>query len=268
MVITSKENHLVKQWKQLSSDGKTRKKQALFACEGARLCADAALSGVGVCAVLYTAQAAKTYGDRLQIVLDVAKNAYEITPQIAAFMADTQSPQGVFCICEMQKHILSPENLRPNGKYLALEDVQDPSNLGTVIRTAEALGIDGILLSAGCCDVYSPKVLRGSMGGVFRLHILHTADMCETAVALRDAGMHTYACVPADTATPISELSFAEGCVCFIGNEGNGLRRSTIDACERSVTIPMAGRAESLNAAMAAGIVLWEMTRPTEDCRG
>lgn len=264
MVIASKENHLVKQWKQLSNDGKARKKQSLFACEGARLCADAALSGVCILAVLYTARAAETYQDRLQAVLDVAKNAYEITPQVASFMADTQSPQGVFCICEMQKRILSPDELRINGRYLALEDLQDPSNLGAVIRTAEALGIDGVLLSTGCCDEYSPKVLRGSMGGVFRQQILHTADMCETATALRDAGMRTFACVPADTATPISGLSLGEGCVCFIGNEGNGLRQSTIDACELSVTIPMAGRAESLNAAMAAGIVIWEMTRPTE----
>ncbi|MBP3381515.1 MAG: RNA methyltransferase [Clostridia bacterium] len=264
MRISSKENHLIKQWKQLSNDGKARKKQSLFACEGARLCADAALSGVCINVVLYTEHAAKTYGDRLNAVLAVAKNAYEITPQIASFMADTQSPQGIFCICAMQKRNLSSDDLHTNGKYLALEDVQDPSNLGTIIRTAEALGIDGILLSAGCCDVYSAKVLRGSMGGVFRQQILHTADMGETAVALRKAGMHTYACVPADTATPISRLPLNKGCVCFIGNEGNGLRQSTIDACELSVTIPMAGRAESLNAAMAAGIVLWEMTRPTE----
>ena len=265
MVITSKENHLVKQWKQLSNDGKARKKQALFACEGARLCADAALSGVPITAVLYTAEALETYRDRLQAVMDVAKNAYEIAPSVAAFMADTRTPQGVFCICEMQKNSPDADALSVGGRYLALEDVQDPSNLGAIIRTAEALGIDGLLLSNGCCDVYSPKVLRGSMGGVFRQRILHTADMCETVVALHAAGLHTYACVPDDAATSISELALGKGCVCLIGNEGNGLRTDTVKACERSITIPMAGRAESLNAAMAAGIVIWEMTRPTGD---
>ncbi len=265
MLISSKDNHLVKQWKQLSNDAKARKKQSLFVCEGARLCADAAASGVSVVAVLYTEQAAKMYKDRVQAVLEVAKNAYAITPQVASFMADTQSPQGVFCICQLHKNAFEVCDLRADGRYLALEDLQDPSNLGTVIRTAEALGIDGILLSAGCCDVYSPKVLRGSMGGVFRQQILHTADMCETVATLRKAGMHTYACVPSDTATPIHKLSLGAGCVCCIGNEGNGLRQETVVACERSVTIPMAGRAESLNAAMAAGIVAWEMTRPTEE---
>ncbi len=264
MLISSKENHLIKQWKQLSADAKARKKQALFVCEGARLCADAAVSGVTVTAVLYTAQALENYQDRVQAVLDVAKTAYEITPQVAAFMADTQTPQGVFCICELHKNMLETTALRADGRYLALEDIQDPSNLGTIIRTAEALGIDGLLLSGGCCDVYSAKVLRGSMGGVFRQQILHTADMCQTVALLRSIGLRTYACVPSDTAMPIQRLSLGEGCVCFIGNEGNGLKQNTVDACDLSVTIPMAGRAESLNAAMAAGIVAWEMTRPTE----
>ncbi len=265
MLISSKENHLVKQWKQLSADAKARKKQSLFACEGARLCTDAAVTGVPVLAVLYTEEAAKTYSDRLRAVLKVAANAYVITPQVAAFMADTQSPQGVFCICEMQRKVPKVADLRADGRYMALEDIQDPSNLGTIIRTAEALGIDGLLLSAGCCDVYSPKVLRGSMGGVFRQQILHVADMTQTAVTLRAAGLHTYACVPCAAATPMHTLSLGKGCVCFIGNEGNGLRQATVDVCELSVTIPMRGRAESLNAAMAAGIVAWEMTRPTED---
>ncbi len=265
MLISSKENHLVKQWKQLSADAKLRKKESLFACEGARLCADAALSNVPVLTVLYTEEAAKTYGDRLHKILETAKNAYEITPQVARFMADTQSPQGVFCICEMHKTTLQTVDLPADGRYLALEDIQDPSNLGTIIRTAEALGIDGILLSAGCCDVYSPKVLRGSMGGVFRQQILHVADMTQTAVDLSGAGLHTYACVPSVAATPMHKVPLGEGCVCFIGNEGNGLRQSTVEACELSITIPMRGRAESLNAAMAAGIVAWEMTGPVED---
>ncbi len=254
----------MKQWKQLSADGKARKKQGLFACEGARLCADAALSGVPITAVLFTAGAADAYADRLQAVLAVADTVAEITPAVAAFMADTRSPQGIFCICKMQKNTLSADALRPDGKYLALEDMQDPSNLGTVIRTAEALGIDGVLLSVGCCDIYSAKVLRGSMGGVFRQQLLHTADMTETARILGNAGFHTYACVPDENAASICDLSLGKGCVCFIGNEGNGLQPATVAACEKSVTIPMAGRAESLNAAMAAGIVAWEMTRSTE----
>lgn len=265
MVISSKENHLVKQWKQLSSDGKFRRKQGLFACEGARLCADAALSDVEIAAVLYTAEAAETYAERLQMVLEVAKTAFEITPTIAAYMADTHSPQGVFAICKLQKNVVAPDALRLDGKYLALEDLQDPSNLGTVIRTAEALGIDGILLSAGCCDIYSPKVLRGSMGGVFRQRILFASDMTETVEKLNEAGFRTYACVPDATADPIHTLPLTAGAVCLIGNEGNGLKPATVAACKRAVTIPMAGRAESLNAAMAAGIVIWEMTRPTED---
>ena len=133
--------------------------------------------------------------------------------------------------------------------------------MGTIIRTAEALGLDGILLSDGCCDIYNPKVLRASMGGVFRLPLMRVGDMAQTVVTLQEKGMTAFACVVDSTATPITSAAMGEGAVALIGNEGNGLRAETIAACKHSVTIPMAGRAESLNASMAAGIILWEMCR-------
>ncbi len=260
MVISSKENRYIKLWRQLSADGRARRKQGLFACEGARLCMDAALSGIAVQAVLYTEKAATVYAAQLHPVLDAAVCAFEITPQLAQYMADTASPQGVFCICEMP-HAAELPALSPKGRYLALEDIQDPANLGTVIRTAEALGLNGLLLSAGCCDVYSPKVLRGSMGGVFRLPLLHTADMATAVTTLRGQGFRLYACVPDADAQNICNTDLGDGCICIIGNEGNGLRENTIAACDARITIPMDGRAESLNAAMAAGIVMWELKR-------
>ena len=133
--------------------------------------------------------------------------------------------------------------------------------MGTVIRTAEALGIDGLLLSDGCCDIYNPKVLRASMGGVFRLPLMRVGDMAQAVETLQEKGLTAYACVVDATATPITEAGMGKGSVTIIGNEGNGLRAETIAACKHSVTIPMAGRAESLNASMAAGIILWEMCR-------
>ena len=145
--------------------------------------------------------------------------------------------------------------------YLALEDLQDPGNLGTVVRTAEALGFGGLILSAGCCDLYNPKVLRGSMGGVFRLPAYITADMVTTVGRLRTKGFRCFACVPDEDALPVQTAPFGPGSICLIGNEGNGLRPETVAACGERLTIPMAGRAESLNASMAAGIVLWEMAR-------
>lgn len=258
MVISSKENHLVKLWRQLSADGRARRKNGLFSCEGARLCMDAALSGIRVETVLYTEKAALMYAEQLRTVLDVANAAFEITMPLAQYMTDTTSPQGIFCICELPENTASPSL---DGCYLALEDVQDPANMGAVIRTAEALGMDGLLLSAGCCDVYGPKVLRGSMGGVFRLPLLRAENMTATVKSLQKKGFRLYACVPDADALSVGEISLGSGCIPVIGNEGNGLKAETIAACDARITIPMEGRAESLNAAMAAGIVMWELKR-------
>jgi TrmH family RNA methyltransferase len=263
MTITSKDNHLVKQWRLLSADGRARRKQGLFACEGARLCMDAALSGIVIEAVLYTEKAASHYASQLDIVWNTAQTKAEISASLAQYMADTASPQGIFCICKMPQTTFSVTSLAPNGRYLALEDIQDPSNLGTVIRTAEALGFAGLLLSDGCCDVYNPKVLRGSMGGVFRLPCLWSGDFVHAIPALQQTGRRCLACVPDPEAVPVTAEKL-DTAICFIGNEGNGLRPETIVACDGKVTIPMPGRAESLNAATAAGIVMWEQVRRGE----
>jgi len=131
------------------------------------------------------------------------------------------------------------------------------------ISACAEIGIDGLILSAGCCDVYSPKVLRGSMGGVFRLPLWETADMAAAINRLQAAGACGYACVPSSDGDVLSvvEAPLAAGSVCVIGNEANGLDTATIEACTYRLTIPMAGRAESLNAAVAASLVMWEMSR-------
>ena len=152
------------------------------------------------------------------------------------------------------------DTIEPHARYLALEDIQDPANLGTVIRTAEALGLSALLLSDGCCDPYNPKVLRGSMGGVFRLPLLPAGDLAHTAEILGRRGVRCFACVP-QGGEDLRRAGLSAGAVCLIGNEGRGLRPETAAACTGRLTIPMGGRAESLNAAMAAGIVMWELCR-------
>lgn len=264
MTVSSKDNRLVKEWRGLSADGKTRKSEQRFACEGARLCMDAALSGVSILTVLYTEKSAAQYSSQLSAILQVAKSAVIITPAIAQYMAETMSPQGIFCICEMPQKPFSVSSFPENGYLLALEDIQDPSNMGAIIRTAEALGFSALLLSNGCCDIYNSKVLRGSMGGVFRLPCMNACDFTSTVPALREAGYRCLACVPSEEAFLITQASLNKKTICLIGNEGNGLRPATIAACDGTVTIPMKGKAESLNAAMAAGIVMWEQIRQGE----
>ena len=262
MTVTSKENQWVKEWRGLCDSAKKRRESGLFAIEGARLCGDALRSGVIIKAVLYTPAALAIYGDVVGQLIEAAETDMEISPEISRYMGDTANPQGVFCIAKMLDNSLIIDKINIMGIYSALEDIQDPGNLGTVIRTAEALGLDGILLSDGCCDVYNPKVLRSSMGGVFRLPLVRVGNMTRAVTALQEMGMTAYACIVDAAATPITDVAFGPGSVAVIGNEGNGLREDTVAACQRSVTIPMNGRAESLNASMAAGIILWEMARP------
>lgn len=259
--ITSRDNQYVRQIRRLLRETKYRRQTGLFALEGARLCGDAVLSEADIRTVLVTPRAARAYADILQSLADTGARVVGITEELSGYMGDTVSPQGLFCIGKGLDKPVGLDTIEKNGRYLAFEHLQDPSNLGAAIRTAEALGISGLLLSAGCCDRYNPKVLRASMGGVFRLPLIEVESMPQAIAALQAQGMTAFACVVDADAEPIQRIVFAPGAVAVIGNEGNGLTPETRQACAHRVTIRMAGRAESLNASVAASLVAWEMMR-------
>jgi TrmH family RNA methyltransferase len=264
-MITSRNNQFVRQVKRLLSDSGARRTERLFAIEGARLCADAALSGVKIQTLLYTAEAKTAYPSQLSTLKECSGECYAISPSLSKFIGDTTTPQGVFCICDLLDNRNGLDKIVDNKNsstgFLALENIQDPANMGTIIRTAEALGLSGLILSDGCCDIYNPKVLRGSMGGVFRLPFYFVGNMTQAVKNLVDMGITCLATVVDTQAVPLNKAELSPGCICLIGNEGSGLQHKTIDACSGKITIPMAGRAESLNAAMAAGIIMWEMAK-------
>ncbi|MCI8497724.1 MAG: RNA methyltransferase [Clostridiales bacterium] len=260
--ILSRSNPRIKEYARLCSSAAVRRERGLFVLEGARLCADAVKSGIAVSEAYVTAAAREKYSDAVGALCAAARKSYEITEEIAAKMSDTRQPQGVFCVCRTLDKWPGLDTIGRDGCFAALENVQDPSNLGAVFRTAEALGVSGLLLSEGCCDIYNPKVLRASMGAVFRLPVtVIKGSFAKTMRALGEKGFHTLAAVPDETAVPVTAMDSFGGTIMVIGNEGNGLTKETIEACACRVTIPMKGRAESLNAAMAAGILMWEMTR-------
>ena len=259
-ILSSRDNPLIRQVRELLGSARARRENRLFAIEGARLCADAARSGAAVTAFLYTRRAAETYRSYWEPVAAAAQRRFEIPEALMKYAADTATPQGMLCVCAMLDNRPGLDTIEPHARYLALEDIQDPANLGTVIRTAEALGLSALLLSDGCCDPYNPKVLRGSMGGVFRLPLLPAGDLAHTAEILGRRGVRCFACVP-QGGEDLRRAGLSAGAVCLIGNEGRGLRPETAAACTGRLTIPMGGRAEALNAAMAAGIVMWELCR-------
>lgn len=258
MKITSRDNPTVREIRKLLSDAKLRRESGLFVLEGARLCGEGARYA-DVRTVLYTPQGRDSYPQVWEALMQTGAVCAEIPESLAGAIADTEHPQGLFCVCRMRPQ--APLTLRPDGRYLALENLRDPSNLGTVIRTAEAFGLDALLLSDGCCDVYNPKVLRGSMGGSLRLPMVTVGSLPEAMRGWQEAGLRILGCVADAAATPLPAATVGAGCVCLIGNEANGLTAETQAGCTDRITIPMRGRAESLNAAVAACIVLWELCR-------
>ena len=181
-----------------------------------------------------------------------------ISNELGNRIASTDSTQGVFAICRIpqQKKLSFCEG----GRYVVLFGLQDPGNVGMVIRTADALGIDGIILS-GSCDLYSPKVIRSTMGSVFRMNIAVENNADALFAMLAENGVETSAAVIDKDAQRVTECSFTGRQAVFIGNEGNGLPSDIANRCTRRITIPMSGNINSLNAAMAAGILMWELRK-------
>lgn len=268
--ITSRKNPLVRGAALLGTFGDARRERREFLCEGARLCEDAARSGVEISTCFFTEGAREKYGKYLQPVLAACGEAYMIEDHVAGLLSGTRSTQGIFCVCKwpgtLQEGIIG---FAPAASCLVLENLQDPGNLGTILRTAEALGIRRVFLLGDCCDPLSPKVLRASMGAVFRVCIISAASASQLAGILKERGYQLHAAVPDGDARRIHEVDFAHGShAVFIGNEGSGLLPETCALCDDRVTIPMAGRAESLNAAAAATILLWEMQRGANEKEG
>ena len=258
-MITSRENETVKHCAKLVKSASYRRERGLFTAEGVRICRDGVRSGFSPELFLYTPQAAEKYAEDHAEVAAASKKALEVSGDIFARLSDTKSPQGFFCVFNLLDKQEFPYRINRRGNYLACERIQDPSNLGTMLRTAEALGIEGVILSPDCCDIFSPKVVRGSMGAVFRMPSFTPEDFPAYIRELSSRGVETLASTPRG-AEDITSLRL-DGGVMLIGNEGSGLSDEAIAACTKKVTIPMRGRAESLNAAAAAAILLWEMFR-------
>jgi TrmH family RNA methyltransferase len=256
--ISSKENSLIKLAARLRDSAKTRREEDSFFCEGARLCADTA-----GCARLrmffFTEEAAEKYPEQTALLLQKADKAYTVPRDIAAKLSDAQTPQGVFCIFKKLDNLSLSDKMDAADILVALENIQDPANLGAVIRTAHALGVSALLLS-GCCDRYSPKVQRAAMGSLWRAPIYETEDLPAFIQKARGAGVRFYAAVLSEAAIPITHVSFTPPVSVVIGNEGSGVSKASQAACDGCVTIPMARGAQSLNAAAAASIFMWEMT--------
>lgn len=255
-ILSSKNNPQVKLAQKLL-DKKERNNTGLFLTEGARLCSDAAENGTDIETLFITEKAAEKYRAEYEIISRKAGRVYLISEDIAAKLSDTKNSQNVFCVCKKRENRLE---IKPDGMYILLDNIQNPDNLGAAVRTAEALGADGLILNSGC-DIYSPKALRASMGALLRFPVAVTENVVSLIEDCRKNNMKVFATVPDASARDITKTDKTGGAVLVIGNEGNGVSEEVLEACSHLITIPMKGKAESLNAAAATAISVWEFMK-------
>lgn len=258
-VIRSRENQNVKWLSRLVSSPKFRKKENSFVVEGVRLCNEAVFNKVSIKALFVGETFYNDNSSKIEQLINNAPKIFLLSDSVLNFVSDTETPQGVICVCEMENSVLSIEK----GNYIALENLQDPANVGTIFRTAAAFGIDGIILSSGCCDIYSPKVLRGTMGAVFKQPFMIVDDFAGFVAECNAKKIKTLACALKEDSKSLTQisLSYENGMIALIGNEGKGLSEDVINLCNESIIIPMKAGVESLNASVAASIIMWEMSK-------
>ncbi len=259
LILTSKDNGNIKNAVKLRKSAKFRRECKMFIAEGLRVCYDAMLSNAVIDTLFVTEKAMNKHNNEFLKISEYSEKSFVVSPELFSLISDTDNPQGFLCVIKALDKTNQFDTIKNSGKFLALDNVQDPNNLGTILRTAEAFGINGIIMSKDCCDIYSPKVVRGSMGAVFRIPF----TICESIADFLSANpeLNSYAAVVSGDAKDIKETVFNEPCVVVVGNEGNGLKEETISACKTKITIPMNGKAESLNASVAASIIIWEMIK-------
>ncbi len=245
--ITSLKNPKITAWKALK-DRKGRREQGCFLVEGRKMTEEALASAFPVEALLIDA-------DRLgEFDLPAHIPAYTMPGHVLAAVCDTKTPQGVAAVVRMADVPLQGKRL------VALDGVQDPGNVGTIIRTADAAGFDGVLLSTQCADVFSPKVLRATMGSVFRMGVRVTDDLPGMLANMAAAGAAVLSS-QLDGTPFYQRENVGENFVLVIGSEGNGVTEEVKHVATHRVKLPTRGGAESLNAAVAAGIMMYELTR-------
>ncbi|RDW16291.1 RNA methyltransferase [Oceanobacillus arenosus] len=245
-MITSVKNERVKAWKKLHNR-KERNNNQTFLIEGFHLLEEAWKSDWVIREII--AEEAVELPNWCQNY-----EVERVNEQVFELITQTQTPQGVAAVVEMK------EALEREGNHLLLIDsVQDPGNLGTMIRTADAAGMDGIVLGHGTVDVYNDKVIRSTQGSIFHIPIYH-ANLSNEVIELRKNGFKIWA-TALQNAKKYNEITIDEKVALILGNEGAGVKKELIDAADEIVTIPIYGRAESLNVSIAAGILMYYLKR-------
>lgn len=251
-MITSADNKRIRNVIALISKSKARKEQDAFVIEGIKLFEEAPEEEI---LEVYVAESFEGKSEKLD------KMPYEVVKDdVFRKMTDTLTPQGILCVVKKKHYDISDMMKAPNPVFVVLETIQDPGNLGTIMRTGEGAGVAGVIMSSDTVDIYNPKTVRSTMGSIFRVPFLYSEDLKGTVEQMKTGGISFYAahlkgkgsCYEQDYRKPTAFL---------IGNEGNGLREETAELADTYIKIPMEGKLESLNAAVSTAILIYEAKR-------
>ena len=255
--ISSKENDLIKHIRKLK-DKKERDFSNEYVIEGIKLVKEAIQEEVNIKQIIICDDCEKTESIPKDLMYDIAKHeCIYVTKKIFKHISEVQEPQGILAVIEKNN---SDKDIDYNQDIIvALDDVQDPGNLGTILRTVDSIGLTQILVSKGTADSYNPKVVRSTMGAIFRIKIIECEDLEKT---LKEIKKHRFKVVVTSLQTDntIYEINYNKK-VIVIGNEANGVEQKIQQIADEKVKIPMFGKTESLNASVATGIVLYEFVR-------
>ena len=246
--LTSLKNTKIVSWRSLK-DKKGREEQHAFLVEGVRMVREALSSSFTVQALLLR----EDYVPDFSLPCDIP--SFMLPAHVFQSVCDTRTPQGIAAVLEMKDH-----QAVSGARLIALDNVQDPGNVGTIIRTADAAGFDGVLLSPDCADLFSPKVLRSTMGSVFRLGFSFPSSLPD---ALSEFKMEGYSVLSSqlDGESFFDRAGVSSRFVLVVGNEGNGVSDPVKALATHRLCLPMRGGAESLNVAVAAGIMMYDLAR-------
>ena len=254
--LEAKDNLNIKEYKKISAMSKERRRTGLFCVEGKNALPELLKSGRGIKTIFFTDDFYNKNNSILEKAAQIAENSYRISEKLADFLSETPSPQGVFAIASFAKDKISTAG----NKTVILEKLQDCGNIGTIIRTAYALGFDSIY-TVNCGDIYSQKTIRASANAVINADITDFGSIGEAATDLKKDGFTIYCAALEDRSKDIKNIEFAEKTAVIIGNEGSGISDEAKKISDVFIKIPMEKGFDSLNAAVSAAIIMWEIQK-------
>ena len=245
--LTSRKNAVITHLRALGAESAYRAASGEYLCDGYKLLDEAVKSGAAITSILW-----KEGGSRAEIACD---RQYSAPPELFDYASPMKNSPGP--LFSVRRGVWGTSD--PVRSAIMLENVQDPGNVGTVLRTASAFSVDAVVLVGDCADCFSPKTVRATMGAIFRQRVL-TLSHEELAPWLKGQGLKLYGAALSERATDVRKVNITHSAIA-VGSEGHGLSRELLALCDGEIIIPMDARSESLNAAVAASVLMWEMAR-------